>query len=116
MHKVSGTISVVPPFNLSMSVRFLEMFRQMSDEQELADGSITKALMVDGKTILFRVKQTGTEDSDPVEYELISNVSLAKTVRENVVDRISFFLSLKEDITPFYEIAKKDDPVFYPVS
>jgi len=115
MHKVSGTITVVPPFKLSLSVHFLEIFRQMSDEQELIDGSITKALMVRGQTILFKVIQTGTKDSDPVEYELISSVPLAKTVRENVINRISFFLSLKEDIAPFYEIAKKEDSVFYPV-
>lgn len=40
---------------------------------------------------------------------------LSKPVCETVTDRISFFLSLKEDVKPFYEIARKEDSTFYPV-
>jgi DNA-3-methyladenine glycosylase II len=113
--KVSGTLEIVPPFSLYRSARFLEMFRPMKEEQEVIDGSIAKAIMVNGQDILFKIKQKGNGDSDPVEYDLISNEPLAKTVCESVTHRISFFLSLKEDVIPFYEIARKEDPKFYPV-
>ncbi len=115
MDKVSGTLEIVPPFHLFRSARFLEMFRPMKEEQEVIDGSIAKAIMVHGQNILFKIKQKGTRDIDPVEYDLISLEPLTKTVCENVTHRISFFLSLKEDIMPFYEIARKEDPKFYPV-
>jgi DNA-3-methyladenine glycosylase II len=114
MHNVSGTLEVTPPFNLIRSTRFLEKFRPMKDEQEIIDGSIEKALMINGQTILFRVKQKGTKDNDPVEYDLTSNEKITKSVCESATERISFLLSVKEDIKPFYEIAKKD-LTFYPL-
>lgn len=115
-YNVSGTIEVAVPFNLYRSARFLEMFRPMKDEQEVTVGSVRKAIILHGQIILFKVKQTETRDDAPVEYELISPERLDKPVCENAVDRISSFLSLKEDIKPFYEIARKEDPTFYPVT
>lgn len=57
MHKVSGTITVMPPFKLSLSARFIEMFRQMDAEQEVRDGDITKAMMIRGQTILLKLNK-----------------------------------------------------------
>ena len=116
MNKVSGTLEVAAPFNLYRSARFLEMFRPMKDEQQVADSNIEKAIMVHGQTILFKIKQDGKLDDDPVRYELMSPEPLDPPVCENAANRISFFLSLKEDVKPFYEIAQKEDPKFYPLS
>lgn len=110
MHNVSGTLEIVPPFNLYRSARFLELFRPMKDEQVVIDGKIEKAIMIHGQTILFKISQNGTNENDPVEYTLISPELLAKPVCESVIERISSFLSLNEDVKPFYEIARKDDP------
>ncbi|MGD0643315.1 MAG: hypothetical protein ABSA75_00225 [Candidatus Bathyarchaeia archaeon] len=115
MHNVSGTLEIVPPFNLYRSARFLELFRPMKDEQVVIDGKIEKAIMIHGQTILFKISQNGTNENDPVEYTLISPELLAKPVCESVIERISSFLSLNEDVKPFYEIARKDDPKFYAV-
>ncbi len=115
MYTISGTLETAAPFNLYRSARFLEMFRPMRDEQKITDRSIEKAIMIHGQIILFKIKQKGTQDNDAVEYELISPERLDKPVCENVIDRISFFLSLNEDVKPFYEIARKEDPKFYPV-
>ena len=41
MHKVSGTLEVMPPFNLSMSARFLEKFTPTEGEQEIQPKPVT---------------------------------------------------------------------------
>ena len=115
MHTLSETLEFASPFHLYRSALFLEMFRPMKGEQEIVDGCIEKALMVYGQIILFKIKQNGTGDNSPVEHVLMSDEPLDKPVRQEVANRISFFLSLKEDIQPFYEIAQKEDPEFYPV-
>ena len=114
MHKISGTLETEAPFNLCRSARFLEMFRPLKEEQTVTDCTIEKAIMVQGQTILFRIKQNGTTDDEPVGYDLMSTEQLDKPVCEKAVNRISFFLSLKEDVKPFYKIAQKEDPKFYP--
>jgi DNA-3-methyladenine glycosylase II len=115
MNNASGTLEVAAPFNLYRSARFLEMFRPMKGEQEVTERSIEKAIMIHGQTILFKVKQNGIQDNVLIEYELMSPEPMGTSVCENVGERISFFLSLEEDIKPFYEIAQKEDPKFYPV-
>lgn len=42
MHTASGSLSPVPPFDLSLSLRFLEGFTPAEGEQAIADGAITK--------------------------------------------------------------------------
>ena len=115
MHKVSGTLEVTPPFNLSLSARFLENFTPTAGEQEIIDGTITRALMIRGQVILFNVRQPSADDNGPVKYDLMSMMPLAKPVRQIASDTVSFFLSLQDDINPFYQIAQKDDRKFYEV-
>lgn len=115
MYGSSGTLKATPPFDLAKSIMFLEKFKPMGGEQELHEGTITKAMMVNGQTILFMVKQSGTIDDPIVKFELTSIKPLTKALREDVSRRISSFLSLEDDLKPFYEIARKKDPKFYPV-
>jgi DNA-3-methyladenine glycosylase II len=115
MHTHLGTIEVITPFDLKRSAIFLEKFRPMKGEQEIQDDTITKAIMITGQTIIFRIKETGAGEKPKIGYELFSNEPLTMQVAQSAAERISFFLSLQEDIKPFYEIARKEDPKFYPI-
>ncbi len=115
MYSTSGTLKIEPPFNLKHSAMFLKAFRPMKDEQETIDGAITKAIMINGQITLFTVKQESPRNTDPISYELSSKDPITKTYCDSAANQISFFLSLTEDIKPFYEIAKKEDPKFYPI-
>jgi DNA-3-methyladenine glycosylase II len=101
----------VKPFEFRQSLNFLKGFGPMSGEQELEEGRVTKAIMVEGQTVVFRVE----ERESRLVYELFSKEPLTKSVEDSLVKRISFFLSLDEDVKPFYSIAKRDDVKFYPV-
>lgn len=115
MYNTSGTLKATRPFDLAKSIMFLEKFGPMRGEQELRGGTITKALMVNGQTMLFSVKQSSGLDDPRVEFKLRSANPLEKTLSEDAAKRISSFLSLEDNLTPFYETARKKDPKFYPV-
>ena len=112
MHSRSGTLEAVPPFEFQRSLDFIKGFRPMAGEQHVGEGALTKAIIVDGKPLLFRVKSAG-EGQLPLGYELFSEEELPDQTAKSAADQISFFLSLDDNIRPFYEIAEKD-PKFYP--
>jgi DNA-3-methyladenine glycosylase II len=112
LHTMSGTLKVVEPFAFQRSMDFLEGFSPMAGEQHIGDGAITKAIMVDGRVVVFRVKDAGRDDS-MLSYELFSEERLESGSVKTVEERVSFFLSLDDDVQQFYSIAK-DDPAYYP--
>jgi len=103
---------VVEPFEFKQSLKFVRGFGPMSGEQQLEESKITKAIMVEGQTVVLRVGE-GEKESG-LRYELFSQEPL-KPVEDSVVKRISFFLSLGDDFEPFYSIAEKEDARFYPL-
>jgi DNA-3-methyladenine glycosylase II len=111
--------AVVEPFEFQQSLQFLQGFRPMSGEQQFERGSVTKAIMVEGQTVVFRVseqREKGADRGKPkLRYELFSQEPLTKSVEDSVARRISFFLSLDDDVMPFYSIAKIEDAKFYPL-
>ena len=102
-----------PPFDLQKSLRFIDGIPQISGEQDTSRGMLTKAVMVDGQTVVFRVSPE--RDGRGVYYEIFSETPITKAVAEKVSDGVSFFLSLEDDLAPFYAIAARD-PKFYPIA
>jgi DNA-3-methyladenine glycosylase II len=84
----------------------------MTGEQGVSERALTKALMVDGRTIVFRV--SAERGGAGLYYELFSDTLLGDELADRVAKQISFFLSLDDDLAPFYSIAKEDQK-FYPI-
>lgn len=112
MYSSKGTLDAVEPFDFRRSLDFLEGFGPMSGEQSVEDGSATKAMIVDGQVVALRLKGTA---GPKVGYELFSSQPLSAHTVEAAAKRASFFLSLEEDVRPFYAIARENDPKFYPM-
>lgn len=114
MHSRSGSLGAKPPFDLQKSLWFIDGNVLIAGEQDTSGGMLTKAAMVDGQTVVVRV---GPERGGKagVYYEIFSETPITESVSEKVTDRISFFLSLDDDLAPFYEIAARD-PKFYPIA
>jgi DNA-3-methyladenine glycosylase II len=100
----TGTLSALPPFDFGKSLAFLGGFSPMSEEQVITSTMLTKALKIEGHTVAFRLSSAGTPER--VAYTLFSEQPLP--ARKAVTDRISFFLSLQDDLKPFYAIAQED--------
>lgn len=83
----------------------------MQNEQEIISGNFTKAVQIDGQTIAFEVLDKGTIENPKLEYNAYSKAKFTDEVKELVADRISFFLSLQDNLKEFYQIAQKDERI-----
>jgi DNA-3-methyladenine glycosylase II len=110
----NGLIRPVEPFDFSKSLDFLEGFGSTEGEQIIEEGALAKAFSFDGKAVVFRIRSTGDIESPRLEYSLISDHAIDDHIRKTAIDRITFFLSLDDDLKPFYEIGIKDQK-FKPV-
>jgi DNA-3-methyladenine glycosylase II len=71
-------------------------------------------VLVDGQTIVFRVVSSGDIEKPRLDYTLFSDQPIRAITAHAASDRISFFLSLDDDLRPFYAVGR-DDPTFAPV-
>ncbi|MFI6320956.1 DNA-3-methyladenine glycosylase family protein [Nonomuraea sp. NPDC050556] len=91
------------PFDFGHSLRFLGVFRPTSGDQTIADLTLTKAFRVAGQTVAVRL----TPHDGGLRAEVLSGAAPAG----ELADRISFYLSLGDDLTEFYAIGRQD-PAF----
>lgn len=80
----------------------------MQEEQTVSNLSMTKAIRVGGRTIVFQLRPTGTIKMPGLKYALFGENPFSRGLTDLVTDRISFFLSLSDDLDQFYRIAIND--------
>jgi DNA-3-methyladenine glycosylase II len=115
LHHVVGCLRPVPPFDFGQTLAFLGMFTPMQAEQVIRGEALTKAIMVGGRPVVFRVRSTGSVEAPELEYTLFAEEPLDAAARRAAADRLGFWLSLDDDLRPFYTIAREEDPRFWPV-
>ncbi len=113
LHTATGEIAATPPFDFAQSLRFLGLFAPTRCEQALEEMALTKAVGVAGRTVVFRVEAAGTVEDPRLAYTLHAAEPLGPAVEGAARDRIAFYLSLADDLRPFYARAA-DDPPFAP--
>jgi DNA-3-methyladenine glycosylase II len=114
LYSASGHLTPTPPFDFARSLEFLGAFQPSADEQSLAEHALTKAVLIDGQTIVFRVAASGDVEAPRLDYRLFSAQSIEAVTARAAADRIGFFLSLDDDLRPFYALSR-DDPAFAPI-
>jgi DNA-3-methyladenine glycosylase II len=107
----TGTLTPAPPFDFDKSLDFLQGFSPTRDEQSLAARLLTKAIMVAGQPVVFQARSSGSVEAPRLDYTLYSEKPLPAAELAAARDRLSFFLSLDDDLRPFYALA---DPAFAP--
>lgn len=112
---VTGSLTPTAPFDFTQSLKFIGGFAITEREQTLGDGSLTRAVSIGGQPVVFRVQSTGTVEQPQLVYTLFSENPLDEPTREAAADRIAFFLSIDDDLRPFYELVR-DDPAFAPIA
>jgi DNA-3-methyladenine glycosylase II len=115
LHTVTGTLIPVQPFNIDHSLRFLGVFAPTQDEQHIQphERTLTKATLIDGETVAFRITAPESSPSE-VAYTLYAEAPISPDLEAVLRDRITFYLSLDDDLKPFYALAD-DDPPFTPI-
>src|SRR5207248_9144213 len=66
------------------------------------------AVYVEGQVIGFQLMSTGTVDAPELQCTLFSEQPISEKIKSAALDRITFFLSLHDDLRPFYQIASND--------
>jgi DNA-3-methyladenine glycosylase II len=108
LYSEEGSLRPIPPFDFAKSLDFLGMFPPMREDQTVTELSMTKAVRVGGRAIVFQLKPTGTIKMPGLKYTLFADHPFSRGLTEVVIDRISFFLSLSDDLDQFYRIAIND--------
>lgn len=108
MYTETGYITPTAPYDFTKSLNFLGFFSPMQSEQTIGERELTKAVYVDGQLLAFQLTSTGTIDEPELAYTLFSEQLISEEIKSAAVDRITFFLSLDDDLRPFYEIGYED--------
>src|SRR5205809_120435 len=103
-----GFLTPKPPFDFAKSLDFLDAFTPMRDDHQIEEQSLTRAVAVGGQTVVFKIRSTGLIKNPRLKYTLYSERPLSSGLREAVIDRIGFFLSLSDDLESFYRIGYGD--------
>ncbi len=114
LNTLTGTLFPTAPFDFSHALHFLAKFRPMMGQQTIADAGLTKAFYVGGQVALFNVKSVGTLDQPEMRYTIWSEEALTTAGQQEAEEEITFFLSLHDDLRPFYKLAESD-PQFMPI-
>lgn len=109
----NGQLETKQPFDFDKSLKFLSHFPAVKGEQQIilssdiARGSCTKAISVQNRAVVFEL--TAAENNQPLlNYTLYSDKPLTAEITNAVTQRIAFFLSLDDDLAPFYQIGNSD--------
>ncbi len=108
MYTETGYITLIAPYDFVQSLRFLGFFSPTQGEQVIAEQVLTKAVYVDGQLIAFQLTSEGTTDEPQLAYTLFSEQPIDDETKNAAIDRITFFLSLNNDLRPFYAIGRED--------
>ena len=114
MYTQAGEIKPVPPFDFGRSLEFLGHFSPIRGEQTVGAERLVKAVRVADQTVAFALHSTGKVEQPSLAYTLYSKEPLDEPTQQAALDRIRFFLSLDDDLKPFYRLAE-DDPAFEPI-
>jgi len=111
---VEGILTPCAPFDFHKTLRFVGDFAPTEGEQTLTADTIIKAITLNGRAVALQVRDVGSVEAPRVEYTLFTEHPLSDAEHKALKDRISFFLSLDDNLQTFYSIACTD-PHFEPV-
>jgi DNA-3-methyladenine glycosylase II len=113
LYAARGRLSPAPPFNFDRSLAFIEGFSPSEGEQTVEDGVLTKGIRIEGQTLTFRIRSTGTVEEPRLAFTLRSDRPMGRAVRTSARGAIGQYLSIEDDLRPFYDLAHAD-PKFAP--
>src|SRR5688572_16976101 len=114
LRTVTGLLTPVAPFDFDQTLRFAARFNPRAAEPGVGPKSLTRAVRAATQPVAFRVESTGTTGAPELAYTLYADQTITPAVQDAAADRIAFYLSLHDDLEPFYALAQEDPP-FLPV-
>ncbi len=113
-HFTEGALTPHAPFDFAQALRFVGAFTPVAGEQTTVGGALRKAVMIQRRPVVFTVRSTGSIEQPLLDYTLATAAPITEEIERAAVDRIRFYLSLDDDLQPFYATAQASDPTFQP--
>lgn len=104
LHQVELNVPARAPFAWQHSLEFISGFPPARGEQVVEGGELFKAWRFGGRTVATRVGQA----PGGLRVVVASEQPVDAVIREQVVDRLRFFLSLDDDLAPLVRGAQGD--------
>lgn len=114
LHSSEGHLKPRPPFDFDKSREFLAGFAPTQKDHAAQSKVFTRAASVDGQVVAFQLTSTGSVEEPELHYRLLSEQPIDEPTRRRVLDRVTLYLSLEDDLEPFYRIGRTD-PLFAPI-
>jgi DNA-3-methyladenine glycosylase II len=76
---------------------------------------LSKAVMIQRRPVVFTVRSAGSVEQPHLDYTLAADEPLTAEVERAALDRIRFYLSIDDDLQPFYATVRASDPAFQPI-
>lgn len=108
LHTETGVLPPKAPFDFSKSLDFMARFAPSGRPEVARPDPLAKAVFVNGRTIAFQVESVGTLEEPLLNYKLFSEQPIDEAARDTALSRISLYLSLDDDLRPFYEVGLQD--------
>jgi len=112
--RVAGALIPRAPFDFAQTLAFMRLFTPMAGEQRVTEGALTKAVALAGRAVVCHVWSEGTVEQPRLGYTLTSASPLSEGEVAALRQRVSAFLSLDDDLGPFYARAQTD-PALAPI-
>jgi DNA-3-methyladenine glycosylase II len=109
VNTIQGKLFPTSPFDFSKSINFINMFTPTSGEQTSKDQFLIKAIYLQNQTLAFKLEDHGTVEKPVLFYTIFSNKTINDDVKSELLDRIKFYLSIDDDLKPFYNHGLEDD-------
>ncbi len=96
------------PFDFNQTLAFVQDFQPALGEQHIQNETLSKALLINGHVVVFRLRALGSVAEPALACTLCAESSLTADMRRAALDRIRFFLSLDDNLIPFYAMGERD--------
>lgn len=106
----SGELTPTPPFDFSKTLAFIKGLPLTAGGPSSAELSLANPYCENGRAYLFHVRSTGSVEEPRLEYTLSAEQPFSWQTCSALADRLSFYLSLSDDLRPLYALAEEDPP------
>ena len=106
LHCYHETFTPRAPYSFAQTLRFMRRFTPMDGEQTIMGGTLTKAVALGGRAVVGALRDAGAVDAPRLSCEVSLQAPPSAGERVALRNRIQFFLSLDDDLAPFYAIAR----------
>lgn len=107
-HRETFIISPARPFDLSQTTSYLQLFPPTKGDQVVVGHTLIKPWQFGAHTVSSHISQ---QSEGRLDVELTATSAISPELKARAIDRISFYLSVHDEIADFYDVARSDPKI-----